>query len=410
MTQSLFRTEAVQARRHRLEGEVRLDAGLAGWVFTALLCAIVGAAALLLVQGEYPRRETVTGRLLPQGGLAHVRADASGRLVTLHAAVGDRVAAGAPLFTLTRDVGLASGADANRQVLAHLQQERAQTKRRLSLVADQMAERRRLLMARRDGLVAELAATQAQMDTQGDRVAIAAQRRDTLAALAVRGAATQTDAMRHEDMYLSALETVAASRALASRTRRTLAEPEADMDALSVEAAMQRAALAERLASLEQRLVEAESAGERVIRAPFDGVVGVVLAPLGDDLDAGAPVMTVLPHGALLQAELWVPSRAAGFLAPGQTVRMRYDAFPHQKFGVAHGTVTAVSKTAIPSQEVGGSAPMFRVIADLEAQDVTAYGAAVPLQAGMTLNADLVLEARTLWSLLLDPVRAAATR
>lgn len=402
------------ARQARLRGDVRLDTGLAPWLLTGLICAVFCGVGLLLAWGEYPRRETVAGRLLPEGGFAQLRMDGAGRIDRFHVSERDPVAAGTPLFSVRRDVGLEDGEDALSQIVTQIRAERHQAERRLAFVGRQIKDQRRVLTARRDGLADELHALEAQLKAQLDRVTIAEARFAMVVSLVERGAVTQTEAMRTEDRHLSAIEAVASSRADLSRTRRALAEVGAELSALDTDAETQRAELKQALAAMDQRLTEAEQRRSRTVRAPFDGVVGAVFAHLGEDLDPSAPVMTLLPGNALLQAELLVPSRAAGFVAPGQAVRLRYDAFPHQKFGVAEGRIRSVSKTTFaPLQAAPGATSteaVFRVIADLDAQSVSAYGAELPLQPGMTLSADLVLENRRLWAVLLDPIRAAAIR
>jgi membrane fusion protein len=125
-------------------------------------------------------------------------------------------------------------------------------------------------------------------------------------------------------------------------------------------------------------------------------------------------VAAIVPAGSRLQAELFVPSRAAGFIRPGQEVRLMYDAFPHQTFGASIGRVAEISRTVLAPSEVTSGLelrePVFRVRVNLDREEVEAYGEHIPLQAGMSLRADLIIDRRTLIEWLLDPVYAAARR
>ncbi len=414
MKHSLFRKEAVEARRGGLHGDVRLDADLGAWVLTLLLATIVAVSVAVLGLGEYPRRETVSGRLLPDRGVALVRIDRPGRVVAVHADEGASVAKGAPLVTMDRDVGLAGGGDANERLMAQMRDERRHLERRLGLVGEQLDERRALLVARRGGLAAERAALERQLAVSGDRAELAERHVAQIASLAERGVVTETERMRRDDARLAHLQDLAGLHTALARSQREFAETEAEIAALEVEGAMLEAELRERLAVLDQRLTDAARAGVVLLRAPFDGTIGAVLVRTGEDVAGGSTAMMVLPEGATLHAELFAPSRAAGFIAPGQRVRLRYDAFAHQTFGVAEAVVTGVSRTAVSPASLGlegaPNTPVFRVTAALKRQSITAYGAETPLQAGMTLTADIVVETRALWALLLDPVLAAARR
>jgi membrane fusion protein len=116
-----------------------------------------------------------------------------------------------------------------------------------------------------------------------------------------------------------------------------------------------------------------------------------------------------------LEAELYAPTRASGFIHEGQDVRLMYQAFPHEKFGTGEGVVTSVSRTVLAPAEVAipglqVSEPVFRIRVRMKSDTVAAYGRRVPLQPGMLLNADVVIDRRSLLEWLLDPLYAAGRR
>jgi membrane fusion protein len=48
----------------------------------------------------------------------------------------------------------------------------------------------------------------------------------------------------------------------------------------------------------------------------------------------------IVPNDSVLQAELFVPTRAIGLVQPGHEVRILYEAFPYQQFGTYSGKVS----------------------------------------------------------------------
>lgn len=106
------------------------------------------------------------------------------------------------------------------------------------------------------------------------------------------------------------------------------------------------------LASVTQSMAQNEMQRAVVLRAPRDGVVSAVLLKEGQMVSAGQPLLSILPAGSVLQAQLLVPSRAIGFVEPGSRVVMRYQAFAYQKFGQQYGRVTDVSRSALGPAEV----------------------------------------------------------
>jgi membrane fusion protein len=116
--------------------------------------------------------------------------------------------------------------------------------------------------------------------------------------------------------------------------------------------------------------------------------------------------MSLLPKGSRLQAQLLVPSAAVGFIEPGDSVLLRYQAYPYQKFGHHRGKVIRVSRSAIaPAGGDGQSAePYYRVLVALDEQSITAYGKQEPLRPGMRLDADILGERRKLYEWVLEPL------
>jgi Cation efflux system protein CusB domain 1 len=118
-----------------------------------------------------------------------------------------------------------------------------------------------------------------------------------------------------------------------------------------------------------------------------------------------------------LEAHLYSPGSAVGFLRVGQPVRLRYDAYPHQKFGHHEGVIASISRAAIspkdlppqlashatPRSAESAATPTYRVTVKLASQTVAAPGESVPLEAGMLLEADVALEKRRLYAWVFEP-------
>jgi hypothetical protein len=107
-----------------------------------------------------------------------------------------------------------------------------------------------------------------------------------------------------------------------------------------------------------------------------------------------------------LVAHLYAPSQTASFVTIGQTVTIRYAAYPYQKFGLQSGKVISISKStfsvsslplALKTQrELQDKQALYRVTVALDAKKITAHDKALQLVAGMTLEADIVQGKRTI--------------
>lgn len=171
----------------------------------------------------------------------------------------------------------------------------------------------------------------------------------------------------------------------------------------------QRQALQAELSTLAQQIAELYGRKAYVITAERAGTITALQASEGQDATQGVPLATLLPEGSELVAELMVPTRAIGFIEPGQPINIRYSAFPYQKFGLYQGEVTQVSDHVLLPNEwrhapISTQEPMYRVTATLNEQAVMALGQNTPLRPGILLDADITLGQRTLMQWLLEPL------
>ncbi len=90
---------------------------------------------------------------------------------------------------------------------------------------------------------------------------------------------------------------------------------------------------------MEEKRANTRAQNGFVLTAGSGGIVATMQAALGQPADPAKPLMTIVPPDSLLQAELYVPSRAIGFIQPGTKVRLLYDAFAYQRFGPGAGTI-----------------------------------------------------------------------
>lgn len=154
-----------------------------------------------------------------------------------------------------------------------------------------------------------------------------------------------------------------------------------------------------------------------MVRAPSDGTVAAVMAQPGQSIDEQQRLASLVPAQARLQAQLFAPSSAVGFVRPGQPVTLRVKAFAHQKFGAPRGEVLSVSQApwqpvgAAPDAGAASAEPQYRITVALPGQDVVAAdGRRWPLVAGMQLEGDVVLEQRSLAEWLFAPLLGWAQR
>jgi membrane fusion protein len=407
----LFRSVTPEADTQSGSGSLR---SLRWTLPTLLLAGAALAAAAFAATASYARRQPTIGALAPAAGAVRVTPPRAGTIAALHVEQGARVVAGDALFTLEFGHSLDGGGTLDAALREALDRQEALLREQLAAEASRTTAERARLESRLAGLDAESRALAAQRNLQDRRATLAQDRAREAIDLRRRGLVSETELRAREDAALAQrLDHAAIDQRLAAMSQEA-AQTALQRDTLAAEGTDREARLRTGLADVARQRAEIAAQRAMVVRAPVAGRVTAVQAAPGQRADPARALLTLVPEGSLLLAELFVPSRAIGFVQPGQQVRLMYDAFPFQHFGTHRGIVQSVSEAMVAPDDVAGpvrpQGPAYRVTVRLERATLAAGGRELPLQPDMTLRADIVLEHRSLIAWVLDPLFAARGR
>ena len=405
MNAPLFRPEVVQARRQDWLGRISLAQPMPVWVgaMFALLAAV--AVACLLLFGEYAHRSRVGGQLVPDLGVSTVVAPTSGMVGRMTVEEGASVARDQALVRIDLPRVAASGADAHTGIGRGLD-DRDSSSAQLAqaqlaqLAVQEQGQHRQLAMLR-----TELGQVRAGIATRDAQVRLGRETADRYREVAASGYVSVVQVRQQEQAMLEMLNARQVLERQATALAREIAGLEQALAGLPAQREAIEATARREHALLAQERYRHEADGGVLVKAPLAGLVAHRFVEPGQAVQAGQPLLSLLPEGARLQAQLQVPSRAIGFIRPGDRVRLRYQAYPFQKFGHQGGRVARISRSAVPP--VAGapsSEPHYRILVALDRQEVLAYGRPEPLRPGMLLEADILGERRKLHEWLLEPL------
>jgi membrane fusion protein len=415
LQRALFRQEAVEFQRdNRQWGKVALLQPLSTKVTVWAIATAVALMVVFLFLAPYARKETVSGYLTPTAGTARIYAPQHGIVSGVHVVEGQEVKEGEPLLNVTTAQVSADGQDVNVTMLDALTRQRDLLTRQISSEEARTRSEQERLGAFIRGLDDEVSHIEAQIGTQRERIQLIQGLVASAARLNPRGYVSDLDYRRREEALLEQRQKLdVLGQQLAAR-RNQLTEQRFALAQLPVMAADRMRTLQGELSTVEQRIAEVNGRRAYVIRAPISGRVSALQATVGRPADPRQLQLSILPNGSILQAELFVPTRAAGFVQPGQRVRILYEAFPYQNFGTYGGRIVKLSHTVLTAADTSAPVdlkePAYRVTAALDRPDVDAYGDRISLQPDMLLRADIILDRRTLMNWLLNPLLGAGKR
>lgn len=412
MNLPLFRHEALAARSSQWAGTIVLSRPVSMRIAAIAAAVLTIALALYLSFGEYTRKVRATGQIVPAAGALKAVAPQFGRVIARHVQDGDLVQAGQLLYELSSErAGQGGGIDTRIDVSLASRRELLTQERVLQ--TRQSKQQQRSLQIRHQLIGAEIDRLEQEIALQQTRIASADKTLARYRSLREQGYISEFQLTQYENDRSDQLGRRQALERAKLAATRDLVQTQAETDQITGQIRLNSAQTERTLASLDQEAAEHQGRSRMQVLAPAAGTVTALTAEPGQTVAAGASLATVIPTGSALEAHLLAPSRAIGFIEPGQTVLLRLAAFPYQKFGQASGTVLRVERS--PIAEAGGEAgngtngePVYRIAVKLAQQSVMAYGKAQPYRAGMTLEADIRQDRRRLIEWVIDPIISVA--
>lgn len=411
----LFRPEAVQAQQQQWLGRVQIARPLSlTWLTLGVaLLALVTAAFLWLA--EYTRKAPASGVLVPDLGLLRLVPSAPGTVIERRVREGQSVREGDLLFVLAQDRDTRD--DAARDTLQGSLDERRRSLDDAARQQRALADARQQSLQRRlDALAGESSRIDAELALHRRRLELAQASLARLQSLQSQAFISPAQLQAKDEEVLGLQAQGQALERQRSALERERAEIDGELRRVPLELAAALGAIERSVAELSREGASQQGVRRIEVRALQDGTVGAVLAEPGQSVSAPAALATLVPAGSTLQAQLFAPSRAIGFVQPGQAVRLRFEAFPYQRYGHREGRVVEVSRTPLASADLAtqgagsaaGGEPLFRITVALAPAADAQSG--LPLAAGMRLSADLLLERRRLIEWLFEPLLALEDR
>jgi len=144
------------------------------------------------------------------------------------------------------------------------------------------------------------------------------------------------------------------------------------------------------------------------IRSPVDGVVfDLKPANLGFVAQGSEPVMKIVPYNRL-KAQVEIPSDKIGFVTTGKPVDLNIDSFPSSDFGVLKGVVKTIGSDAVPPDQ---NNPTYRFPAEIQLNSqslILKNKLSLPLQVGMSVQANIKLRKVSYLQLFMGEFRSKA--
>ena len=398
-----------------------------------IVLLFIGIALAWASLGEVDVVASAPFRLVPLGQVKTVQAKRGGEIEWIGIAEGDHIAAGQVLFKLKSwetwgelrereqaeiafeqaeyDLknALPQKAKLNRETIAALE-------RRLSVLQRFMAAHQNALKDYRNdvgdasqnsapdaGLQAQIGFRQAEIDHL--KQAFLQQK-----TLFERNLISRSDMDRARVQYLSALAALPNRMSEIYKNEMAVQDLKRQITEARLAHERETAQIQHAYETAQLRLEQARKRVDRVLDAESDlilaqesGIVTQVMVnAVGQVINKGQPLGMLVPASAPIVAELMVLNKDVGLLKPGQVVKLKYDAYAFQDFGIKRGWLKHIGPDAILDETVG---PIFKAIVALEEHTIRVKGDEKPLMFGMKGTAEIMTDRQSVLLMLLSPLR-----
>lgn len=417
----MFRKAVLEHRQGSQFGELLVLPQASITISTVLLTVIVVCALVFLSINDYERKQQVSGFLAPDKGLVKVYAPRTGFVKEILIGKGEQVSAGQIVAVVQGQLSDEQGRLTNVQLIEELKIQQKHLQAEIDNLAQLSEMERSRLSLGLNGQRAQLKVLKRRLNIEVEKHQLARQSHANKMQIKDKQFLSSNAINQSEQNLLSMAAAIEQIKLQIAEHESELSANELALKQIEPKSIEQKLALQMRHSELSQRIIQAQSAHSYTIKAPIAGTVSSLQIVEGNSIGTLMPLLSIIPQDAVLEGKLLVPSSAIGFMTAGQTVRLRYDAFPYQRYGAYLGEVIHISRNTLSGAELAQSIGMteklsttteavYLVDVKLVESAVTAYGRSIDLQVGMSFSADVILETRSLIQWLLDPLYSITGR
>ncbi|OIG79892.1 hypothetical protein A7M82_02650 [Acinetobacter baumannii] len=410
MSNKLFREEVFNEMKNKWIGEIILIRPLSFTFYTVFSLLIIILIVVYFIYGSYTKRSTVQGQLVPSNGLVKVYSTDAGIILKNYIKEGQNIKKGDILYEISLERMDKQG-DVQDAISSQVQLRNLSLKNELIQVQTSQHNEKLEIQNKINTYTTDLVKINNLIESQKKRVNIAENILSRYKALLQNDSITFEQYQQKQDIFLeqdSKLQDLVRNK---NSILSDLQQQEIIMNGLDAKQDQYLERLNRDIALTNQELTESQSKKNLIIKASSSGIATAVNVQEGQYINTSTILLSIIPKNSNLIAEFYVPSNMIGFIKIGDKVLLRYEAYPYQKFGHADGKISSVSKASLLSSDLPNISAIFPqqtsiyiVKAKLEKQSIMTYGNQQQLQVGMTFEADILQETRSLYEWVFEPL------
>ena len=401
----LFRPEMISRNQRSIHGDVFLHSSLSIRTLITFLSVCAFVIMLAITYFRYNVTISLTGVIGLDTGIVKVLSPKSGVVEEIFISEGSLIEDGSPLLSISTERNTTDGQTLSVSSRTSLQKELEYLRSAKNRIQGSIPIRSSSVKARIVIIEQEIEAITNQLATLKSREELELSVLDKFRRLLKDEAASVREVNVQESLYLTVRQSYQALEANKLSLDRERISLESELNQLPLTASEKINEISRQINKIEAQLVESKLSSHEEIHSSTEGKVSNLTISTGSYIATQQTMLTIIPSRSKVQLELFSPPNSVGLIEVGQKVRLRYDAFPYRKYGIYDGIIEYVSGDPIVHSEWQSGSDKkdlgFIIVVKLE-QDFVSYASEVgELLPGMTVSADVIVERKPLWKLVL---------
>ena len=415
MNNKLYRTEAIEYKRHHWRGKALLLAGLPAWLIVLLSTLFLIALIVAVIFCKFTQRIDVNGEVITLPHSINVFSPQQGFIIKQYVKIGDLVKKNQPLYEIDVSRNTSSGNVSAAQVES---------------INEKIYNSEEIIKKLVHNKKQTLNALNEQLKTSTDSLKVTIRMLQNTQA----GLKKMHDNLASYDKYLSDglitkdqynyqhslyFQQQSAYQSLVSQKMQL----ESQITQLNSDKVTKAADFDNQISSqynqtndYKNQLIESNANGNLIVKATADGRIESLSATQGQTVDNGSSLAQIKPIGNVeYYLILWLPNNSIPYLKIGDSINIRYDAFPADKFGQFPGEIISISSMPASRQEMSeytnvnnGSTQqelaLYKAIVKIKDKEFSYKGKTLSLSNGLKAQAVVFLEERPLYMWMFTPI------
>ncbi|WP_316547931.1 HlyD family secretion protein [Klebsiella michiganensis] len=414
MLKNIYRKEAIEYKKIHWKGKALLLAGIPAWLVTLLASLFLIALVLSLIFCTFTQRIDVRGEVITLPHSVNVFAPQQGFVVNQHVKVGDIVNKGQPLYELDVSRNTINGNVSAAQIEV-INEKIANAEDIISKLTRNKAETLTALDKQIKTTSASLAETNRMLATTQVGLNKMHTNLSSYDKYLKDGLITKDQYNHQHSLYFQQQSAYQSLVTQKMQLESQLTQTNSDKITKAADFDNQISSQHNQINDYKNQLVESNANGNLIIKATTNGKIESLAVTKGQMVENGSSLAQIKPTGDIeYYLILWLPNNTIPYVKPGDTINIRYDAFPADKFGQFPGKVISISSVPASRQEMAeytnvnnGTSQqelaLYKAIIKIKDKTFNYNGKTLTLSNGLKAQAVVFLEERPLYMWMFTP-------